>query len=97
MRGSQFGPVSRSCIDKEVDKIALRHDLTGEVTELTRQAVNDYLDADKSVSQIVDDLLLPYAEGVVGMTPEEEEIEFNAIIKSIWTCIRQPRAPTKLA
>ena len=95
MTGSMFGPVSRSCINEEVEKVALRHDLTGSDTKWTHWAVNDYLDADRSVSEIVTDLLHPYAYGVEEMTPSKEEAEFDAIIESISTCINQPRAPTE--
>ena len=89
--GSMFSGVARSCISKEVEATARRHELTEPDKEGLHYTVNAYLDADQSVSQIINDLLHPYAHGEEGMTPEEEEAEFDAIIESIWTCVRAPR------
>ena len=69
--GSEFSDVSRSCISKEVEATARRHDLAGPYDARLHQSVNDYLDDDKSVGKIVTDLLQPYAHEVEGMTPED--------------------------
>ena len=91
--GSEFSDVSRSCISKEVEATARRHDLAESYTARLHRSVNDYLDDDKSVRKIITELLHPYAHGVEGMTREQEEAEFDAILESIWTCYSASRQP----
>ena len=89
--GGEFGDVARSCIRLEVVATARRHELTESDTQGLLQSVDAYLDDDKTLSDIITDLLHPYAHGVERMTPEQEEAELDAILDSIWTCFSAAR------
>ena len=91
--GGEFGDVARSCITEEVEATARRHQLTELDTAALHQSVEAYLDDDKTLREIITDLLHPYAHGVEGMTSEQEEAELDAILDSIWTCYSAPRQP----
>ena len=89
--GGEFGDVARSCIRLEVAATARRHELTESDTQGLLQSVDAALDDDKTLSDIITDLLHPYAHGVERMTPEQEEAELDAILDSIWTCFSAAR------
>ena len=90
--GGEFGVVARSCIRKEVEATARRHELTGCDTRELQESVEAYLDDDRTLSDIIRELLHPYAQREEGMSLEEEGAELDAILDSIWTCFSPDRA-----